>query len=238
MSPEEKRERRAQFRRMGAAEKLDYILSYYKVPLLLGLLALGILFSVVHRAATRKEPVLYLALCNVAVGEDCEQALTTGFLAFDGADERRQEVYLYPGLYLSENAATENHEYAYASRMKLLGALSAQKLDLLLLNREACDLLSQKGYLLPLTELPGAEALAALWAENEVVLSDNALEVMLDESVAPERVTQREANALAVATLPLFREAGFGEEIYLAAAANSPRLEAVSRYLRYLAGEG
>ena len=124
-----------------------------------------------------KEPVLYLGLVNVSVGEDLEGSLTADYLTESGHDPKKREVYLYPGLYLSDNADTLNHEYAYASKMKLIGAISAKKLDLVLMNREALR------YSLP----EGLSSGSADWisgrdcdflVENEVILSDNSLEVL------------------------------------------------------------
>ena len=144
---QEKAAQKAAFRAMSPAKKLDHLYTYYKWPILLVLAALIVLGSVLSRELTRKEPVLYLALVNVSVGPDTEEALTDGFLSAIQADARRREVYLYRDLYLSDDADVLNHEYAYASRMKLMGAVQAQKLDLVLMNREGYDLLSRQGYL-------------------------------------------------------------------------------------------
>ena len=139
----EKAAYRAAFRAMSPAKKAEHILTYYKWPIILGLIVLIVLFSTLHRQLTKKEPVLYLAFLNVSVGEDLEEQLTSGFLDEAGFDGRRQEVYLYRDLYISEDADTLNHEYAYASKMKLSGAISTRKLDLVLMNREAYDVLSE-----------------------------------------------------------------------------------------------
>ena len=232
LSPQEKAAHRAAFREMSPAQRRDHIWTYYKWPILLGLLALVILGSTLRRELTRKEPAVYLALVNVSVGDTLEDALTAGYLEVQGLDTRKNEVYLYPGLYLSDNADTLNHEYAYASKMKLTGAISAQRMDLALMNREGYDLLSQQGYLLALSALP--EALAPLVTENEVVLSDNALEVLLGEAEEARRVTETVPNALALGSLPLFAEAGFDGDIYLGIIGNTPRLEAAEAYLHYI----
>ena len=237
LSPKEKAALRAAFRRMSFTQKLDYIWEYYKLPILVGLAALAALCSVLHRQLTKKETVLSLALVNVDVGADLQKALTEDFLLWAEADPKKQEVTVYPDLYVSDNANAMNHEYAYASQMKLSGAVSAQLLDLALMNREAYDILSQKGFLLELSSLAGLpDALKPLLAENEVVLSDNALEVILGEAEEEERVTQRDINALAVEGLPLFQAAGFDGELYLGVIANSVRPDAAAAYLNYLTG--
>ena len=137
LSEKEKAAHKAAFQAMNPAEKAEHIFTYHKWSILLVLLVLLILGSIIHRQLTQKKPVLYLAVINASFGENVEKSLTEDFLAAAGFDARRQEVYLYRDLYLSENADTLNHEYAYASKVKLSGAISAEKLDLVLMNREA-----------------------------------------------------------------------------------------------------
>ena len=240
LTKQEKAARRAAFQAMSPQKKLDYIYTYYKWPLLLGLIALIALGSVLHRQLTKKESVLCLALANVAVGEDLEDELTDGFLRFLGADAKKREVYLYRDLYLSDNADTLNHEYAYASKMKLMGAVSAGKLDLVLMNREAYDLLSRSGYLLELSPALFTEN-AALYAQvlpilssNGVVLSDNSIEYQLGEAETLEVETETVRNALDVSSLPLFARAGFPDAVYLGVIANSERLSDCIAYISFI----
>ena len=238
----EKAAQKAAFHAMSPAKKAEHIYTYYKWPILLGLIALIALGSVLHRQLTKKEPVLCLALANVAVGEDLEDELTDGFLRFLGADAKKREVYLYRDLYLSDSADTLNHEYAYASKMKLMGAVSAGKLDLVLMNREAYDLLSRSGYLLELSPALFAEN-AALYAQvlpilssNEVVLSDNSIEYQLGEAETLEVETETVRNALDVSSLPLFARAGFPDAVYLGVIANSERLANCIEFVSYVSG--
>lgn len=237
LSKEEKAAHRAAFRSMSSKQKLEHIYLYYKGPILLGLLALAVLGSIVQQQLTKKEPLVYLAFANVAVGEDAEADLTQGFLRYLGADEKKQEVYLYPDLYLSENAETLNHEYAYASRMKLMGAVSAGRLDLVLMNREAYDILSAGGYLMPLEgflkgELSGRTA--GRLVSNTVILSDNDIEHRLDESIPYRAETEEVANAILISAFPRFARAEFSGDVYLGVIGNSERTEAVLQYIDYL----
>ncbi len=228
LTKEEKAARRAAFQALTPAKKAEHIYLYYKWPILLGIIALVILGSVVQRELTKKEPVVYMAFANVAVGEDLETALTADYLVYAGLNAKKQEVYLYKDLYLSDEATFDNNGYAYASRMKLMGAVNAQKLDLVLMNREAYDLLSGGGYLLALDDsFPGL-------TENAVILSDNSLEYTLGE--AEERIvrTRTEANAVDVTDLPFFRGAGFPDRVYLGVIANTPRLAEAKNYIEYL----
>ena len=238
LTKEQKAAHKAAFRTMSPADKLDYIMSYYKWPILLAVILLLILGSAARRQLTKKEPVIYLALADVVAGEDLENALTAGFLRAEGANPGRQEVYLYRDLYLSDEADVLNHEYAYASRMKLMGAIQAQKLDVVLMNREAYDLLSAAGYLLDLRALvPDGDPLRALLAANDVVVSDNAIEWQLNEADSHERVTESVQNGLVLSDCPLFQTAGFEEDVYAGVIANSPRPAEALRYLQYLSSD-
>ena len=108
-----------------------------------------------HILTYYKAPILLALLLLFILG-------SVGYLRSAGLDETRQEVYLYRDLYLSDNADVVNHEYAYASRMKVMGAIQANKLDLVLMNREAYDLCSRNGYLMALDAwLPALDAAEA-----------------------------------------------------------------------------
>ena len=218
---------------MGPREKAGYIFDYYKLPILLALVALVILSATVHRLLTRKETALYLGLVNVAVGDRLEEQLTTGYLENLGLREKKHQVYVYSALYLSDDPAAENHEYAYASRLKVLAAVNAKQLDVVLMNREGYDLLSQSGYLLDLTGLL-PEGAGRYLTGNTVILEDNATEVRLNEADTYQAVTETVTNGLEVTALPLFRAAGFPEPVYAGIIANTPRLEGGVHYLTYL----
>jgi hypothetical protein len=234
LSEKEKAAHKAAFQAMSPAQKAEHIFTYHKWTILLVLLALIVLGSILHRQLTQKRPVLYLAVINTTFGEQVEKSLTEDFLAAAGGDTRREEVYLYRDLYLSEDADALNHEYAYASKVKLGGAISAEKLDLVLMNQEAYDIFSRQGYLLELTALP--DALSASLVENEVILSDNSVDYLLGNAAQEQVITKTVPNALAVSSLPLFRDAGFDGDLYLGIVSNSPRQEEAEAYFQYIFG--
>ena len=234
LSEKEKAAHKAAFQAMSPAQKAEHIFTYHKWTILLVLLSLIVLGSILHRQLTQKRPVLYLAVINTTFGEQVEKSLTEDFLAAAGGDTRREEVYLYRDLYLSEDADALNHEYAYASKVKLGGAISAEKLDLVLMNQEAYDIFSRHGYHMELTALP--DALSASLVENEVILSDNSVDYLLGNAAQEQVITKTVPNALAVSSLPLFRDAGFDGALYIGVISNSPRPEEAKAYLRYLFG--
>ena len=231
-SPEEIAALRESFRKMDAAHKAEYIYMYYKWFILLGIVVLVILGNTLHRQLTKKDVTLYLGMANVSVGTELEQAITVDFLEWMGQNPKKSEVLAYKGLYLSSNASTEDHQYAYASQMKVMAAVNAKKLDVVLMNREAYDLLSQGGYLLPLTALP--EILTPYLMENEVILESNAIEVQLNTAEEYRIVTETVPNGLDVSTFPLFQNAGFDGTVYMGIITNTLRVDTAVSYLEYL----
>ena len=207
LSPEERRQQREGFRQLTPAKKLEHIWLYYK-----------------------KDPVMYLACLNVSVGEDMEARLTEDYLTCRGLNPTRTEMRLYRDLYLSDDPAASDHEYAYASRMKLLATINSKQLDLVLMNREAYDLCSASGYLLDLTNLVDSAYLTA----NQVILEDNAVEYNLNEAQKYIAVTQTQSNAVELTQLSAFQEAGFSGSVYIGIIANTPRLPECQDYLDYL----
>ena len=183
-----------------------------------------------YRAATKKEPVVYLAYLNVSVGEDMEAQLAEDYILSEGGNPKRAEVRLYRNLYLSDNPAASDHEFAYASRMKLLATINSKQLDLVLMNREAYDLCSASGYLLDLSDILDSACLTA----NQVILEDNAVEYNLNAAQEYTAVTETVYNALELTQLSAFQKAGFSDSVYIGIIANTPRLPESQDYLDYL----
>jgi len=236
----ERAENREALAEMSLLQKLGHVFEYYKFPLVLALIAAVALGSVLYYRLTRKEALLYVACANIAVGEDLDVALDEGFTRAIGMNPGKYRVYLYRGLYLSRDASVQNHEYAYASQLKSLAAMADKKLDLLLMNREAYDIMSSGGYLLPLEDsLRGdlSRRIADRLVANTVILEDNEIEHRLDESIPYRAVTEEVANGILISAFPLFERADFSGEVYLGVIGNSARMDAVLQYIDYLTAE-
>ena len=234
LSENERTAHRDAFRQMNLTEKLEYIYTYFKWPIILAIVAAVVLCSAVYRFMTQKDVVLYAAYVYVSVGTDLEARLSGDYLTAANLDDKKHEVFFYRDLYLSKDPAAEDHEFAYASRMKLMATAADEELDLVLLNREAYDILSRSGYLMVLDGLL-PEALEPHLTTNAVVLDDNAIDYNLGNAEEYWEVTEDVINAIDVTTLPLFRQAGFPDAVYLGIIGNTPRLEACVKYCEYLA---
>jgi len=233
----ERAENKEALARMNLPQRLDHIFEYYKFPLVLILIAVVAVGSVLYYRLTRKEALLYVAYANVSVGETLDSVLIEDYPRAIGADPRKCEVKLYRNLYLSQDATVQNHEYAYASRLKVMAAMANGQLDVLLMNREAYDIMSAGGYLLPLKDLLDAnlrDRIADRLVENTVILEDNNIEHRLDESVPYHAETEAVSNGILISAFPMFAQADFSGDVFLGVVGNSARLDAVLQYIDYL----
>lgn len=224
---------------MTLSQKLDHVFEYYKFPLVLALIAAVALGSVLYYRLTRKDALLYVAYANIAVGDALDSKLNEDFTRVIGEDPGKSEVKPYRNLYLSQDASVQNHEYAYASRLKVMAAMANEQLDVLLMNREAYDIMSSGGYLLPLEPLLAQDNILPLrineWlTKNTVILEDNDIEHRLDETIPYQAVTEAVANGILISAFPLFEQADFSGDVYLGVVGNSARLDTVLQYIDYL----
>ena len=173
LSRQERDHLKASFQKMGPVDKIGYIWEYYKLPITVGLVALAFVCSMVYHEVTKKEVLVYSALINVSAGDELASRLDEGFISAEGTDPKRAEVCLYQGLYLSEDPSPENHQYGYASKLKLMASIEAKQLDVVLMNREAYDIYSRNGYLLELDSLLSQDE--ALYRALEPSLTANAV---------------------------------------------------------------
>ena len=240
LSPEEKAKLRKQFLQMKTADKVDYCFTYYKTHIIAIILILIIVVSTAVRVSAKKETMLYLSMVNVSFGSVMEEHLTSGFLEQLGYSDNKHEIYVYKDLYLSDNPTSENHEYEYASQMKILAAINSKEMDLVIMNREAYDIFSQNGYLMNISDAfsQGDQALlnrlAPYIISNEIILSDNSIDVALGEAAERVYESMPSKNGIIVSDLPFFKAAGFSDDVYIGIIANTPRMQFVTKYLKYI----
>lgn len=239
LTESERTENREAFAAMSLPEKLGHIFEYYKFPMVLILIAVVALGSVLYYRITHKDALLYVAFVNVAPGDELDAVLIDGYARTIGANPAKSEVKAYRGLYLSQDASLQNHEYAYASRLKLMAAMANAQMDVLLMNREAYDILSAGGYLLPLKPLLAQNSelsarVSGHLEENTVILEDNDIEHLLDENIPYQANTEAVENGIKISAYPLFERAELTGDVYLGVVGNSARTDAVLQYVEYL----
>ncbi len=226
--------------RLRGRKLLQYLWDYYKLPLAILCITAFAAISILHSRLTRKDVVLYTALVNVTAGEELTEKLDGRFLKSQNINTSKNMLYLYTGLYLTDDADSAFYAYTYASRTKILAAIDAEQLDVVLMNKEAFDSFSQNGYLCSLDELLAQESpalypvLKPYLAENIVILEDYQIDLYPDDSADFPARTEEHLMGLDLSASPIIRDAGFEDTVYLGILKNSPRKAAAAAYLQYL----
>ncbi len=215
-------------------QKLQYIWDYYKLPIFFSFALICVLLSLLHQRLHKKETILCLSFVNVSASDTLMEKLTDGFLAARKFNASRNKISLTSGLYLTEDATAAEHEYTYASRMKILGSINAEKMDVVFMNREAFDTFAQNGYLYNLEQLSLPPASKACLVSNTHIIKDNATDVFLDKNTKYQAVTEDYLMGLKVNSCPVLKAAGFTDDLYLGIIKNSPRKKAAADYISYL----
>lgn len=200
-------------KRLHGKDRLQYIWDYYKLHMAITLIFLYIIGYILYGQLTHKESVLYTAFVNVNAGEEVTTQLTSDFIKHLDLSPSKNKVYTYTGLYLTANESNPYFEYTYASRTKILGAISAEQLDVVLMNKEAFDAFSEAGYLCDLK---------TLLSEQAPDFYQNFEDFLVDQY------------GLDVSKTGLISEAGFGDIVYAGIIENSSRKETAMEYLKYI----
>lgn len=193
-------------RSLHGRKKWEHIWAYYKLPIAIALIIIYIFGYAAYRHLTKKEDILYLGLVNVTAGSDLTEQLTTDFSESQQLTQK-QQVSLLSGLLLTENENADE-QYVYASEMKLLGAVSAQQMDVVLMDAAARDELLADDYFLDLRTL--------------------------DASFSDLPGLNEAGTALDISDTPFIKQAGFSGKVYLGVVQNAPHPERDAAYIRYL----
>lgn len=241
MQPIQKNKKQQEtLRNLHGKKKIQYIWDYYKLPLVISGIFLYLIIYIIYKHLSYKDTVLYVALVNVTVGENFTRQLDEGFMQVLDIDTATNNLQLYPDLYLTDDENNAYHEYTYASRMKILGSIDGEFLDVVLMNKEAFDAFSQNGYLCNIEELlleenPTLyEDIKQFIVDNIYIEEDNSIELVLDPSIPYSAVTVEYPMGLDISQAKLIKQAGFEETVYFGIIANSPRKDISVSYLQYL----
>lgn len=232
--------KKERWKHLKGTQKIQYVWDYYKLPVTMCLIVLYIFGYTLYGHITKKEVLLYTGLINVSAGEQLTGELSCGFIDSSDAGASKTELKLYTGLYLTDDPDDPNHEYTYASRIKIIASIDDEQLDVVLMNKEAFDAFSQNGYLYNMEDLlrnmdsETAADLTPHLVSNTVILKDNSDEMMLDKSLSYQAVTKEFPMGLLISQKGLFKEAGFTEDVYLGVIKNSPRMDMAAKYIKYL----
>jgi len=227
-------------KKLRGRKLIGYLWDYYKFAFIIAGILLYILFYIISGCSLHKDSVLYMAMVNFVPGDDMTRDLTDGFLEEEGLDSSKQNITLYNNLILtSDNADDSDREYSYAAKMKILGAVNAEKLDVVLMDDEAFEAFSENGLLMDLTQLQG-NIPSGLYKEAEnrftdgtEILEDNAVEITLSEATDYKAETAVYPMGIRLNGLPRISDQLNGT-LYLGIIKNSPRTGEAFSYLAFL----
>lgn len=228
------------FSQLDGKAKIQYIWDYYKFPIIILCIVIYVIGFNIYRHCTQKTTILSAALVNVSPDASLTEQLGNGYITSLDMDPDKNEVLFYTGLYLTDNKNDPNHEYTYASRMKILGAIESHALDVVFMNKEAFDAFAQNGYLCNLDELLSKtddklyQKLSGFLETNTVILEDNSMDVYLDDSITYSAKTEEYPMALDISQFPCIKNANMNGKIYLGIIINSPHISEAVNYIDYL----
>ena len=220
--------------------KLGYIWSYYKLQIVIICIFLYIAGYMIYGNLTHKDAVLYTALVNITANDAFKEELTADFLDYFGANVRKENVALYDGLYLTEDADDPDFGYVYASNTKITASIAGGLLDVVVMDKKSFDIFAKRGYLCNIEQFLMQEApelyqdLQPDLVKNTVIIEDNSVDVQLDPSIAYTSVTDEYPMAVDLSQSELIRKEGFDGTLYLGIIANAPHKDAAVAYLQYL----
>ena len=219
---------------MTAREKAAYIWEYYKIPIIVALIAIYFLVALIVRFVYRKHTVLYVGSANIAVLDDGTlAALTDDYTAGDPAFGKRDRVsFTYLGDFLNDPDSVPGGR-SDISLAKVLATMAADQLDVVLMDRAAFNYFSEAGYLMDLEELPTElmdETISSRLVRNTVVLESNELERAYDPSLPLQEETQIGLFGVDLSGCPLFS----GGEVYAGIINQDSRTEESIKYIKYL----
>lgn len=186
--------------------RLQYLYDYYKLHFLILGILLYVIIYLLYGHFTKKETILYLAFANVTIGETLSEQLIDDYISFRDMNTKKTQIYTYRDLYVTSEPADDNLQYAYASGTRILAAIDSQRMDIVIMNKEALDIFVQKNYLSDLTETLPADM----------------------------SVNRASPYALDLTSTGGFHDAGFSEDVYVGILQNSPRKEESVKYLSYI----
>lgn len=220
--------------------KIRYIWDYYKLPIFIAIVLVYILGYFIYGKITHRDMILYTAAVNVGDTDELQVYLKDDFLKKEKINTKKEDMTLYHGLYLTTDTESEYYGYSYASEMKIIGALEAKQLDVVIMDREAFDAFCANGYLEDLDKfLPKYDS--KLYSEhkndlvsNTIILSDNADEVSRNKDIAYEAETKEATLGLSLTDSSFAGKFGIKDDVFVGVIKDSTRQSCICDYIRYL----
>lgn len=228
---------------MSVTQKIDYIWSYYKIPIIIVLIVILIAVYSVYGFLHKKEQLLTVTITNTSTEQEQDAALSDPFITeFLQLDPDKYEIVMDSNMFLDDPDNPTNAELAYATQMKLVAYVAAGQMDIVFMNDFSYNAFSQRGYLEDLNEYLGShdpelyEALKDQITTNSMIVNDNSNDVVLDSSVEYTAEMEEHPFAFKYVNTELFPYTSEENPLYVGIVVNSKNTDAAVQYLRFLYG--
>ena len=232
------------WKRMSPAEKRQYVWDYYKIPIAILLILVCVIGHMVYRYVTRTYPVLYVAGINVDIDDALQRELTDGFQEA-AALGPRDRVICSGGMSMTADETSAYLSGSQVTYLKILGSITGEMLDIVLMDKESFDEFSLRGYLADLEKLASSDTLDETQKEllaqlspsftvSALLVEDNAEEAALDQNVEYKAVTEDHMYGIDLSGTALFGPDAFPEPVYLGIISSTPRMDMVLDWLAYV----
>ena len=108
-------------------EIIEYILSYYWIPIVIGVVSAVLLISIIVTHVTRKEPALTVCCINSAADQEASKAYGEQFAKDAGIDLSENEIRIITNLNIMDPDAIAS----YQSAQTLLAMIASESLDVI-----------------------------------------------------------------------------------------------------------
>ena len=139
-------------------KKWEYYWSYYRVPVIILVLAACVLGSLFHSLLTRKETVLSVAYINAFPNID-DSHFMEGFNQYLNLNTKKQETCLDSSFYLSEGS---DSPYTVSNRQRFLSMAMADNFDVVVADEYYFTQCADEGFFQDLSLLLSPEQLNTL----------------------------------------------------------------------------
>lgn len=180
----------SKFKQLDNKQKLQYIWDYYKIHIIATAAIICIIFSITSTILKNKAVDLYVAYINI---------VTTDELLSSIDDATGLSISNYTDMLITEDPSGDDFQYAYASSVKLMSAISAGNLDIIVADSYGINMANSSEYLCNINDY--------LAKNNPALLNRLEPYFLYDKSGVPF--------AIDLSYSSLFNHAGFTEPVYL-----------------------
>lgn len=180
----------SKFKQLDNKQKLQYIWDYYKIHIIATAAIICIIFSITSTILKNKAVDLYVAYINI---------VTTDELLSSIDDATGLSISNYTDMLITEDPSGDDFQYAYASSVKLMSAISAGNLDIIVADSYGINMANSSEYLCNIKDF--------LAKNNPALLNRLEPYFLYDKSGVPF--------AIDLSYSSLFNHAGFTEPVYL-----------------------